>query len=227
MAKKTEPTTEPMTEPMTVHTSNTGSATTDHEVIRKWAEERGGRPATVEGTERGGDAVGMIRLEFPDAPGADDDKLTEITWDEWFAKFDEGGLALLYQEHTAGGQPSNFNKLVKQETAAMATAEPVKTAARKTTVKKAASKKVAAAKKAVAKKTASKQVPVAKKGAKKVPVVGRAAKTMAAATKSTKKVPAAKKAVAKAPAKKVPVAKKTAAKKSARKVPAARGYRGR
>ena len=219
MAKKTAPT----AEPMTVHTSNTGNATTDHEVIRKWAEDRGGKPATVEGTERGGDGVGMIRLEFPDAPGANDDKLTEITWDEWFAKFDEGGLALLYQEHTADGQPSNFNKLVKQETAAMATAEPVKTTAKKT-----AAKKVPAAKKA-----AAKNAPVAKKAVAKAAAKKTVAKKVPAAKKTAaKKVPAsraavAKKGVAKTAAKKTPVAKKATAKKSAKKVPAARGYRGR
>jgi hypothetical protein len=39
-----------------------------------------------------------------------------ISWDDWFAKFDESGLALLFQEETAGGERSNFNKLVKRET---------------------------------------------------------------------------------------------------------------
>ena len=59
----------------------------------------------------------MIRLEFPDAPGAQDEQLEEISWDEWFRKFDENGLALVYEEVTASGQKSNFNKIVKRETA--------------------------------------------------------------------------------------------------------------
>jgi hypothetical protein len=58
----------------------------------------------------------MIRLEFPGAPGARDANLQEISWDDWFKKFDESGLALLYEETTADGQKSNFNKLVKRET---------------------------------------------------------------------------------------------------------------
>ena len=57
----------------------------------------------------------MIRIEFPGAPGSRDDKLQEITWEEFFEKFDDGDLALIIQEKTAGGQKSNFNKLVKRE----------------------------------------------------------------------------------------------------------------
>jgi len=71
--------------------------TTDHDQIRKWAEERGGRPAVVRSTRRKG-SVGILRLEFPDAPNANDEALEEISWEEFFEKFDESDLALLYQE---------------------------------------------------------------------------------------------------------------------------------
>ena len=57
----------------------------------------------------------MLRLEFPGKPNADDDKLQPISWDDFFEKFDERGLALVYQEETADGQRSNFNKLVSRE----------------------------------------------------------------------------------------------------------------
>ena len=90
--------------------------TTDHEQIRKWAELRGGKPAAVKATHRGDDP-GIIRLIFPDAPNANDDSLEEISWDEFFRKFDEAELALLYQEHTAGGKKSLFSKLVGRDTA--------------------------------------------------------------------------------------------------------------
>jgi len=36
------------------------------------------------------------------------------SWDEFFDKFDEAGLALVYQEETSDGQPSRFNKLVSR-----------------------------------------------------------------------------------------------------------------
>lgn len=85
--------------------------TTDHDFIRKWAEERGAKPTAVKGT--GGDQdPGIIRLDFPGYSG--EGKLEPISWDDWFAKFDESDLELIYQEQTAEGEPSNFNKLVKR-----------------------------------------------------------------------------------------------------------------
>lgn len=83
--------------------------TTDHDTIRKWAEERGGHPAAVEGTG-GGDDPGILRIDFPGYSG--EGKLREISWEEFFEKFDSSNLALVYQEKTDDGQPSRFNKLV-------------------------------------------------------------------------------------------------------------------
>jgi hypothetical protein len=94
---------------------SSGNVMTDHEEIRQWAEERGAKPACVRGTGGKSD-TGLIRLDFPGYSGGD--SLEEISWDEWFAKFDEQNLALLYQDKTARGQKSNFNKLVSRETAA-------------------------------------------------------------------------------------------------------------
>src|SRR5690242_14834293 len=88
--------------------------TIDHDEIRRWAEERGGQPAEVERTERDGE-TGIIRIDFPGFSGAG--SLKTISWDEWFQKFDDAKLALVYQETTARGQKSNFNKIVARETA--------------------------------------------------------------------------------------------------------------
>src|SRR5512146_954834 len=90
------------------------TAITDHDEIRRWAEERGARPACVRGTGSNDD-VGMIRLDFPGYSGGE--SLEQISWDDWFRSFDENGLALLHQETTAGGQKSNFNKLIARATA--------------------------------------------------------------------------------------------------------------
>ena len=60
----------------------------------------------------------MIRLDFPGYTGAE--SLQEISWDEFFDKFDQQGLALLYQNKTARGQKSNFNKFVARQTAQLA-----------------------------------------------------------------------------------------------------------
>ncbi len=101
---------------MPAHKTAEAEVTTDHEQIRKWAESRGGKPAAVKATHRGDDP-GIIRLIFPAAPNANDDSLEEISWDEFFGKFDEAGLALLYQERTSDGKKSLFSKLVGRDTA--------------------------------------------------------------------------------------------------------------
>ena len=87
--------------------------TTDHEQIRRWAEERGARPARVQGTGGAGDP-GLIRLDFPGFSGQE--SLEEISWDDWFTAFEENELALIYQE-TTDGERSNFNKLVSRNSA--------------------------------------------------------------------------------------------------------------
>jgi ferritin-like metal-binding protein YciE len=93
---------------------NLSSTTIDHDEIRQWAEQRGGKPACVQGTGGKGD-IGMLRIEFPGKPNAKDAKLQAISWDDFFEKFDERGLALVYQDTTSRGQKSNFNKLVSRE----------------------------------------------------------------------------------------------------------------
>lgn len=87
-------------------------ATRTHEVIQRWAEERGARPATVEGTEREGRA-GVLRFNFPGYAGGG--QLKEIGWDEWFKTFDERELVFLFQEHKRDGKQSNFFQLDSPE----------------------------------------------------------------------------------------------------------------
>lgn len=81
--------------------------TIDHDQIRKWAEARRGKPAVVRDTS-------IIRLDFPGFAGPP--KLKAISWDEWFELFDEQNLALVYEETTARGTKSSFNKLIGRET---------------------------------------------------------------------------------------------------------------
>jgi hypothetical protein len=90
--------------------------TTDREKIRRWAEERGGKPACVRGTGGDGD-IGMLRIEFPDRPQSNDENLKPISWDEWFKAFDANELALVHQERMSDGRISRFNKIVSRKTA--------------------------------------------------------------------------------------------------------------
>ena len=91
--------------------SSTSQTTTDHETIRRWVEERGGKPARVRGTGNGDDP-GILRIDFPGGTG--EDQLEHISWDEWFQKFEEQNLAFLYQDEKASGEGSTFFKLVKR-----------------------------------------------------------------------------------------------------------------
>jgi Rho termination factor, N-terminal domain len=80
--------------------------TTSHEVIRQWAEERGGTPAAVEGTEHG-DTLGVLRFDF----GGGSERLRHVSWDEWFETFDKRRLNFVYQEQRKDGKQSNFFRL--------------------------------------------------------------------------------------------------------------------
>ena len=82
--------------------------TTDHDVIRQWAEARKGVPTTVDGTEHDGHA-GVLRFDFP-ANGRSE-RLREISWEEWFRTFDERRLNFIYQEERSDGKQSNFFRL--------------------------------------------------------------------------------------------------------------------
>lgn len=80
-------------------------STTDHDTIRKWAEDRGGRPAKIDTGGKGG----ILRIDFGDP----EEEFEEITWDEFFEIFDENKLTFLYQEKQDDGT-SRFSKFVNK-----------------------------------------------------------------------------------------------------------------
>lgn len=83
--------------------------TTDHEFIKKWVEERDGKPSVIVNDDK---KTELLRLDFP---GYDKDNLAEIDWDKWFEVFEDRELALIYQDETKDGERSNFNKLVSRD----------------------------------------------------------------------------------------------------------------
>jgi hypothetical protein len=87
--------------------------TTDHEVIKKWIEDRGGEPAVVKGTEDEGKGVGVLRVNFPDYSGKE--SLEKISWEQFFDTFEEKKLAFLYQDELRSGETSRFFKFVSRE----------------------------------------------------------------------------------------------------------------
>jgi glutathione synthase/RimK-type ligase-like ATP-grasp enzyme len=84
--------------------------TTDHNTIRKWIEQRGGKPTKVKDTE-GNDGEGILRVDFAEP----DDKLEPIDWDEFFKTFEDRQLVFLHQDETSDGHPSRFFKFVRRE----------------------------------------------------------------------------------------------------------------
>ena len=84
--------------------ANSDSKTTkDHTTIKKWSEERDGKPAVVESTSNSSEGGGLLRINFP---GYAEDNLKNISWEEFFRIFDENDLQFLYQEETKDGGKS-------------------------------------------------------------------------------------------------------------------------
>lgn len=88
---------------------STSQTTTDHDAIRKWAEDRGGRPAKISTSGDGG----VLRIDF----GEPEEEFEEISWDEFFEIFEESGLSFLYQDKTKDGSTSRFNKFIDRKAA--------------------------------------------------------------------------------------------------------------
>lgn len=84
------------------------NVTTDHRKIKDWVEQRGGRPARVEGTAANGSS-GVILLDYGEPTTL---KLEEITWDDFFDGFEENELAFLYPD---GADGVRFAKLVARD----------------------------------------------------------------------------------------------------------------
>lgn len=80
------------------------TTTTNHDEIRRWVEERDGRPARVAGVGDGG----ILRIDFGEPEGS----LEEISWEEFFQIFEKNRLAFLHQDEVSGGQTSRFAKFV-------------------------------------------------------------------------------------------------------------------
>ncbi len=84
--------------------------TTDHGTIRTWAEGKGGKPAAVRRTQTQDDP-GIVRIMFPKATNSEHDALEEISWEAFFAEFEQRKLALLYEPD------SMFSRLISRDDA--------------------------------------------------------------------------------------------------------------
>jgi len=98
--------------------------TRDHDQIRAWAEDRGGIPTVVKGTE------GLLRIDFIEGAESHgrEPSLEEVSWERWFELFDDNELAFLFSPE---GE-SRFFKLVSAQPAdkARKTGRPAQAAPR-------------------------------------------------------------------------------------------------
>jgi hypothetical protein len=91
---------------------SSAKTTTNHDEIRKWVEKHGGHPAVVAATENKGGG-GLLRIDYDEPGGNDDDRLHRITWNEFFEIFDKNDIAFLYDPDG----DSRFSKFVEKTSA--------------------------------------------------------------------------------------------------------------
>lgn len=92
---------------------SSATTTTNHDEIRKWVEKRGGHPAVVAATENDRRGSGLLRIDYDEPGGNEDDRLHRITWDEFFRIFDQNDIAFLHDPSS----DSRFSKFVAKESA--------------------------------------------------------------------------------------------------------------
>lgn len=74
--------------------------TTDHEVIRRWAEECGAEPAVAAGSVPGD--AGALRFATGRDAEEHDDGLKPVTWEKWLDAFERAGLRFVYRDGWEG-----------------------------------------------------------------------------------------------------------------------------
>jgi hypothetical protein len=92
---------------------SSAKTTTNHDEIRRWVEKRGGHPAIVASTASDSRAGGLLRIDYDEPGGNDDDRLRRIDWNEFFDIFDKNDVAFLYDPDG----DSRFSKFVQKESA--------------------------------------------------------------------------------------------------------------
>jgi hypothetical protein len=82
--------------------------TSNHEEIRRWAEANQFSPAEQLPVRVDGEPAELRLLSEPQINARQDKRL--ISWEEFFAKFDEQGLAFVYDQDSAG-----YNEILQIE----------------------------------------------------------------------------------------------------------------
>jgi len=79
--------------------------TIDNDEIRSWIEERGGVPATLKGAlEEGDESADMLHISFD----PNDANMEEMDWEEFFERFENENLALVYDDAATQDEEHDF-----------------------------------------------------------------------------------------------------------------------
>lgn len=92
--------------------------TTNHEEIKSWITTHDGKPDLIQ-TPGVGNSEEGLRIDFP---GKEDEeyfnentKSEDISWNEFFKRFEEWNLAFMYEEKTRGKNLSNAYRFIKRD----------------------------------------------------------------------------------------------------------------
>lgn len=82
--------------------------TIDNDEIRAWIEERGGVPTTIKGMsedeEDGVESADMLHISFD----PNDPIMEEMDWEEFFERFENENLALVYDPEASDDEAHEF-----------------------------------------------------------------------------------------------------------------------
>jgi hypothetical protein len=83
-------------------------ATISHDKIQHWTTSRGGKPAVLKDID--GEPTDHLHINF--LGFAEDD--VQVSWEEFFAIFDQNNLEFIYLEQTKDGRESRFSRFIKR-----------------------------------------------------------------------------------------------------------------
>ena len=90
----------------------TTKTTTDHDTVREWVEARDAVPAHATTTGDEGD-LDIVGIDFTELES--DANLEDVSWDDFFEKFESAGLAFRYRDEEQHGERSYFHRFVRRE----------------------------------------------------------------------------------------------------------------
>jgi hypothetical protein len=96
--------------------ANIVRVTIDYNVIMAWAQRRNGRPSTTIGDER----PWPLFLQFG-APGAG---VEEISWDRFFAEFEQADLAFVFRDAAGNGKLDDYHVFISRSAVPELTISP-------------------------------------------------------------------------------------------------------